>query len=272
MDIRPIGVFDSGIGGLTCLKELRELLPNEDIVYLGDTARVPYGTKSRDTIAQYARQDIAFLEKHDVKMILVACGTVSSVMETVKVFDKSAVELYSGVIHPAVKTAYEATENKRIGVIGTPATIRSGCYTEAIKRLDPGIKVVAKACPLFVPLVENGYTSADDQIARLVAQEYLEVMMKEKVDTLIMGCTHYPLLKEVFADIMGDSVALVSPGEEAAKYAASLMAEKGLLNESGKEASCKLYCTDSEELFRENATAFLGNGMHADITKCVLEQ
>lgn len=270
MDKRPIGVFDSGIGGLTCLKELRELLPCEDIVYLGDTARVPYGTKSRDTIAEYARQDIAFLERHDVKMILVACGTVSSVMETVKVFDKSRVQLYSGVIHPAVRTAYTATKNNRIGVIGTPATIRSGCYTEALKALKPDIEVFGKACPLFVPLVENGYTGVDNKITRLVAQEYLEIMLREEVDTLIMGCTHYPLLKDIFADIMGGSVTLVSPGEEAAKYASKLLSEKGLLNENKGEGSCELYCTDSEELFAENVAAFLGSGMNASITKCSL--
>lgn len=268
MDSRPIGVFDSGIGGLTCLKELSELLPGEDIVYLGDTARVPYGTKSRDTIAQYARQDIAFLERHDVKMILVACGTVSSVMESVRVFDKSAVELYSGVIHPAVKTACVATRIGRIGVIGTPATIRSGCYTAAIKAIDADIKVVGQACPLFVPLVENGYTSIDNKVTRLVAQEYLDIMMQEKVDTLIMGCTHYPLLKDIFADILGSGVTLVSPGEEAAKYAAKLLTEKELLNTGG--GKCELYCTDSEELFRENVSAFLGSGINADIKKCTL--
>lgn len=270
MSRRPIGVFDSGIGGLTCLKELKELLPNEDIVYLGDTARVPYGTKSRDTIAEYARQDIAFLEKHDVKMILVACGTVSSVMESVSVFDRSGVELYSGVIHPAVKAAYAATKNNRIGVIGTPATVRSGCYTEALRALRPDIRVFSKACPMFVPLVENGYTSVDSKVARLIAEEYLEVMIEERVDTLIMGCTHYPLLKDIFADILGSSVTLVSPGEEAAKYAAGLLREKKLLNESGEGGSCKLFCTDSEELFRENVEAFLGSGISAEIKKCSL--
>ncbi len=270
MNRNPIGVFDSGVGGLTCLEELRKLLPNEDIVYLGDTARVPYGTKSRETIACYARQDIAFLEKFDVKMILIACGTVSSVLMTENLFDGSRTELYSGVIYPAVKSAYAQTKNRRIGVIGTPATIRSGCYGRALRELCPDIKVVGKACPLFVPLVENGYTNVDNKVTRLVAEEYLDVMKKENVDTLIMGCTHYPLLKDIFADILGDRVSLISPGAEAARFAAKELMKRDLLNDREGEGSCKLFCTDSEELFSENVTAFLGNEVTAEISKCTL--
>lgn len=268
MNSQPIGVFDSGIGGLTCLKELKELLPNEDIVYLGDTARVPYGTKSRETIAEYARQDIAFLKRYDVKMILVACGTVSSVMETVPIFEGSGVELYSGVISPAVKAACVATKNGRIGVIGTPATIRSGCYTSALKAIHTDIQVFSRACPMFVPLVENGYTDDDNKVTTLIAQEYLEEMARENIDTLIMGCTHYPLLKGVFAKVLGGGVTLISPGAEAARYAARMLGEKDMLCGSG--GACRLYCTDSEELFAENVAAFLGSGINAEIKKCSL--
>lgn len=266
----PIGVFDSGVGGLTCLKELKKLLPNEDIIYLGDTARVPYGTKSRETIAEYARQDIAFLEKYNVKMILIACGTVSSVLMTEDLFAQSKTELYSGVIYPAVKSAFAATRNNRIGVIGTPATIRSGCYGKALRELGSDIKVVGKACPLFVPLVENGYTAKDNKVTRLVAEEYLEVMKKENVDTLIMGCTHYPLLKEVFADILGDKVTLVSPGAEVARHAAKVLMQKDMLSDRQPAGRCRLFCTDSEELFSENVSAFLGSDINAEISKCSL--
>ena len=267
---RPIGVFDSGIGGLTCLKELKELLPHEDIVYLGDTARVPYGTKSRETIAGYARQDIAFLKKFDVKLVLVACGTVSSVMESVPIFDGSGVENYSGVISPAVSAAVKATKNGRIGVIGTPATVRSQCYTNAIKSIDANIQVFSRACPMFVPLVENGYTDRENKVTRLVAEEYLSEMANENVDTLIMGCTHYPLLKDIFSDIMGSGVSLISPGAEAAKYALSLLTEKQLLSDKTSGGSCSLYCTDSEELFADNVAAFLGSDINASVKKCIL--
>lgn len=266
----PIGVFDSGVGGLTCLKELKKLLPNEDIIYLGDTARVPYGTKSRETIAEYAKQDIAFLEKYNVKMILIACGTVSSVLMTEDLFSKSNTELFSGVIYPAVKSAFAATRNNRIGVIGTPATIRSGCYGKALRELCTDIKVVGKACPLFVPLVENGYTDRENEITRLVAKEYLDVMIKEKVDTLIMGCTHYPLLKDVFEDILGDKVTLISPGAEVARHAVKVLMQRQLLCDKETEGVCRLFCTDSEELFSENVSAFLEDSINAEISKCSL--
>ncbi len=266
----PIGVFDSGIGGLTCLKELRRLLPSESFVYLGDTARVPYGTKSRETIALYAGQDIAFLKSHGVKMIIVACGTVSSVMEEIPIFEGSGVSLYSGVIRHAVSAAVNATVSGRVGVIGTPATIRSGCYERELQSLLPGVKVITKACPLFVPLVENGYTDRDNKVTRLVAEEYLANIKREKCDTLIMGCTHYPLLEQIVADIMGDGVKLISPGAEAAKYAAKLLEERDLLNKNSGPKICELYCTDSKELFSENVAAFLGGSENTRIFKCNL--
>ncbi len=270
MNNAAIGVFDSGVGGLTCVKELVRLMPNENIVYLGDTARVPYGSKSKELIAQYGRQDIKFLEQHNVKMVLVACGTVSSVLMTTPIFEGTSITEFSGVIYPAVHAACAATHNNRIGVIGTTATIRSGCYGKAIHEMKPDIKVVGKACPLFVPLVENGYTSPDNRVSTLVAQEYLEVMIREKVDTLILGCTHYPMLKDIIAGVMGDGVRLISSGAEVAKHAQKILAYNDALSDRKEEGTLELYCTDSVELFAENVDTFLGNNKNITISKCNL--
>lgn len=271
MNNSAIGVFDSGVGGLTCVDELRRLMPKENIVYLGDTARIPYGTKSRDTIYSYAKQDIAFLEQHDVKMILVACGTVSSVMMSMPVFEDSRTELKSGVVLPAAHAACGATKNKRIGVIGTSATIKSGSYGKVIREIMPDAKVVGMACPMFVPLVENGYTSKDCAPARFFAQEYLEIMKKENVDTLILGCTHYPHLSGLISDIMGQGVTLISSGAELAKYALNTLSYKDALCDRQQEGSLELYCTDSEELFRENVEKLMDKNLNAKISKCSLK-
>ncbi len=270
MNNAAIGVFDSGVGGLTCVKELARLMPNENIVYLGDTARVPYGTRSKEIIAQYGKQDIKFLEQHNVKMAIVACGTVSSVLITNPLFEGTAIKEYTGVLIPAVHAACAATRNNRIGVIGTAATIRSGGYGKAIHETKSDIKVVGKACPMFVPLVENGYTSADCKVSRLIAEEYLEVMKKEEVDTLILGCTHYPMLKDIIADIMGDGVKLISSGEEAAKYAQKVLSYNDLLTDREETGKIKLYCTDSEKLFSENVDGFLDKNMNIEISECNL--
>jgi len=269
MNNDAIGVFDSGIGGLTTVKELNLLLPNENIIYLGDTARIPYGTRSKETIFKYAKQDFAFLEQHKVKMIIVACGTVSAIMMSNPQITSS--KAFTGVLLPAVQAACGATRNGKIGVIGTPATIKSGSYGKAIRAIKPDVNVIGKACPLFVPLVENGYTSKDNQVARLVAQEYLEVMKKEKVDTLILGCTHYPLLREIISEIMGNNVTLISPGEEAARYASAILSEKELLNESDEIGSNQFFVTDSVDLFTENCVAYLGNDAKGNVSKCDLE-
>lgn len=269
MNNDAIGVFDSGIGGLTTVKELNKLLPNENIIYLGDTARIPYGTKSRETILKYAKQDIAFLEQHKVKMIIVACGTVSSIMmnNSIAPTDKP----FSGVLLPAVQTACGATRIGKIGVIGTSSTIKSGSYGKAIRAIRPDSIVIGKACPLFVPLVEYGYTDRYNEITVRVAKEYLEVMKKEKVDTLILGCTHYPLIRDIIADIMGDGVTLVSPGEEAGKYASAILSERELLTDRIEIGQNEFYVTDSIELFTENCEAFLGQNVKGTVSKCDLE-
>ena len=245
MNNAAIGVFDSGVGGLTCVEELVKLMPNENIVYLGDTARIPYGTRSRETIAEYAKQDIAFLEEHNVKMVLVACGTVSSVLMSNPLFEGSSISEYSGVVVPAVHAACAATKNNKIGVIGTSATIKSGSYGKVIREINPDIKVVGKACPMFVPLVENGYTAVDSVPARCIAEEYLAVMKKENVDTLILGCTHYPHLSNLISDIMGDRVTLISSGAELAKYALKTMSYNDSLCERSEQGTLEFYCTDS---------------------------
>ncbi|MBQ9375168.1 MAG: glutamate racemase [Ruminococcus sp.] len=270
MNNSAIGVFDSGIGGLTCVKELVKLLPNENIIYLGDTARVPYGTRSKEIIIEYSKQDIAFLEKYNVKMVLIACGTVSSVLVSNPLFEGTSISAYSGVIMPAVHTACAVTKNKKIGVIGTPATIKSGAYGKAIHSVNADIRVVGKSCPMFVPLVENGYTGRDCEVTKMIAREYLSVMKQEEVDTLIMGCTHYPMLKDIIGDIMGDKVNLISPGEEAAKYAKTVLAYNDQLSDRQEPGHLELYCTDSVSMFSENVEAFLGKNINGEIYKCNL--
>lgn len=263
----PIGVFDSGVGGLTAVKELIRLLPGEDIVYLGDTARVPYGTKSRETIVKYARQDFEFLKKFGVKMIVAACGTVSS---TVDESDFSDV-LYTGVIRPAVRAAVASTKNGRIGIIGTGATIRSKSYSNLINSIMPEAQVFEKACPMFVPLVENGYTGRDCLPCIEIAKEYLTPLKEAGVDTLILGCTHYPILSGVISDIMGSGVTLISSGGEAGRRAFEILNSNDLLNDSKKSGKITLYCTDSAELFKENAEHFLEGLDDIEVNSCSLE-
>ena len=201
-------------------------------------------------------------------MILIACGTVSSVLMTRKLFEHSSVNEYSGVIYPTVTAACAATRNNKIGVIGTPATIRSGCYGKAIREIRGDIKVYSKACPMFVPLVENGYTGLDCVQTRMFAEEYLEGMKKEGVDTLILGCTHYPMLASVISSVMGDNVRLISSGAEIAKYAERTLICSGQASEQEGQGKIELYCTDSEELFSENVETFLGRKDNISISTC----
>lgn len=263
----PIGVFDSGIGGLTAVKELVKLMPNEDIIYLGDTARVPYGTKSRETIRRYARQDFDFLRRFGVKMIIAACGTVSSTVED----GEFGGVLYTGVIRPAVDAAVSSTKNGRIGIIGTSATIRSGSYKNLIKSISPQTEVYEKACPMFVPLVENGYIGMECRPCVEIAREYLEPLRDAGVDTLILGCTHYPMLSDVIGEIIGGQVKLISSGGEAGRRAYKMLRESGLANDSENIGKTTLYCTDSVELFRENAEHFLMNLENIEIKGTVLD-
>jgi glutamate racemase len=265
MNDYAIGVFDSGMGGLTTVKELNIIMPNENIIYFGDTARIPYGSRSKETILKYARQDVEFLKTHKIKMIIAACGTVSSVVinNPIENLDLE----FTGVVIPACETACKVTKNKRVGVIGTSATIKSQSYVTTIKSIDDTIEVIGNACPLFVHLVENGYTDIDNKVTRLVAEEYLQPMKDFGVDTLIMGCTHYPIIKDIIADIMGDGVKLISPGAEAGRYAKDYLTKNNLLTKSTCKGVNEFYVSDSIELFEENAKNFLGHEIRGKVFK-----
>ena len=254
MDNRPIGVFDSGLGGLTGVRELRRRLPHENIVYFGDTGRVPYGSRSPETILQYARQDIAFLLSKDVKCIMAACGTVSSTYPAAEA-EKLPVP-YLGVVDAAAREAAFSTRNRRIGVIGTAATIRSRSYEKLLRQLVPGVEITAQACPLFVPLVENSRYRVGDCVVETVAREYLEPLKAEGIDTLILGCTHYPLLEEVVAKIMGPDVTLVDSGAQAARQLRdSLARHDSLCGE--RQGGITLYASDITGDFGALAPQFL---------------
>lgn len=270
MNNSAIGVFDSGMGGLTCFKELHSLMPNENIIYFGDTARLPYGTRSRETIMEYAAQDIAFMKKHDVKMIVAACGTVSSVVGIDKK-DADGIP-FTGVLLPTVQTACAKTRNGKIGVIGTSATIKSGSYAKAIRTIKPSLTVVGAACPLFVPLVESGFYERDNKVAQLVAEHYLEPLKKEGVDTLILGCTHYPIMQDVIADYMGENVEIISSGREAAKFACAYLTRHDMLAERDTNGEVIFYSSDSTEMFRENAESFLGGKIKGKVEKVETEE
>ena len=257
MDNRPIGVFDSGLGGLTAVRELRRILPGEDIVYFGDTGRVPYGTRGRDIIIQYARQDIAFLLSKNVKYIIAACGTVSS---TYPAEEAAALPVpYSGVVQAAAQVAAAATRNGRVGVIGTPATIRSGSYETRLRALCPGVQIFKRACPMFVPLVENGYVNDGNPVARLLIEEYLTDIRAAGVDTLILGCTHYPLLKKMIGEFVGDGVRLIDPGRITADVLKDTLAETGLAaGPRPQGGQARYYVSDTAEGFQASADLFLG--------------
>lgn len=265
-----IGVFDSGLGGLSAVKEFMHVLPNEKIIYFGDTGRVPYGTRSRDAIKKYAFQDAHFLLENNVKMIVAACGTVSSVAGA-QLEEKLPVP-YTGVVNPTVYTAVRKTKNGKIGVIGTPATVNSHSYRERIHKLNPELEVFEQACPLFVPLVENGIISRDDQITRLVVRRYLGELKEQGVDALILGCTHFPLLSDAISDYMGEGVELIDSGRETAIYAAKVLGEQGLLCGDGEVKTPDFYVSDTPDGFKNVAGLFLGRDMEYNVTQIDIEQ
>lgn len=257
MDNRPIGVFDSGVGGLTVARALMHLLPGEDIVYFGDVGRVPYGTRSRETIRRYAGEDMRFLQGQGVKLMVAACGTVSSVV-TPDMTDPLGIP-YTGVIAPTAKAAAAATKNRRVGIIGTAATVHSGSFVRALKALDDGILPISAPCPLFVPLVENGYIADDDPVTTLVAQQYLQPLREADIDTLILGCTHFPLLYGLIGRIMGPKVTLIDAGAETARHVVALLDAQGLRS-SRKQGGCtQYYISEQTDTFAETAQKFLGN-------------
>lgn len=265
-DNRPIGVFDSGLGGLTAFKELRRLLPHEDIIYFGDTGRLPYGTKSKETIIRYASQDVAFLLQHQVKMVIAACGTVSSNIP--ENFAESVPVPFTGVVSHACAAACSATKSGHIGVIATPATIKSGAYEKHIHFLSPDIKVTSAHCSLFVPLVESGFIQRDNPVTKLVAEQYLSPLRDAGIDVLILGCTHYPLLSDVIGDFMGNSVTLIDSGRAAAVFSRDFLSSRQMLASPEKgSGSNHFFVSDSIEGFSEIASVFLGEAIHGEVSR-----
>ena len=254
LQTKPIGVFDSGVGGLTVVRALMTRLPHENIVYFGDTARVPYGSKSPQVVREYAAQDTEYLVRHNVKMIVVACNTVSSVaLEIVQKHSKVPVV---GVIMPGARAAVESTKKKRVGVIGTLGTIASNAYTNAIRLLDETVTVVSQPCPLFVPLAEEGWT--DHRATELIAAEYLFPLKLQKIDTLVLGCTHYPILRDVIARVLGDGVGLIDSGDAVAADVDGVLIEKQMKNPSSEKANVQFFVSDIPHKFTEIGERFLG--------------
>lgn len=265
-----IGVFDSGLGGLSAVKEFLHVLPNEKIIYFGDTGRVPYGTRSRSTIKKYAFQDAEFLLKHNVKMVVAACGTVSSVAG--KELEEALPVPYTGVVNPTAFSAAKITKNGKIGIIGTSATISSHSYKQRLQKLNPDFEVFEQACPLFVPLVENGIIDRNDKITQLTVERYLSELKQNGIDTLILGCTHYPLLKDAVSDFMGEGVTLVDSGCETALYAAKILKEQSLLNDDEGTKNPEFYVSDTPDGFESVAGLFLGRDMEHTVTQIDIEQ
>jgi glutamate racemase len=253
-DPAPIGVFDSGIGGLTVVHELMRQLPHESIVYFGDTARVPYGNKGPETVQRYSREIADFLEARGVKAIVVACNTATAHALPMLRAERRVPVI--GVVEPGARAAVATTTGGEIGVIGTAGTIRSGAYDRAIHALRPDAQVVARPCPLFVPLVEEGWT--DHAAARLVAREYLAPIEAAHVDTLVLGCTHYPLLKPLLHEILGPDVRLIDSAEETAAETARVLAARGLTAPPDATPRYQFVCSDEPSRFRELGERFLG--------------
>lgn len=263
-DNRPIGVFDSGLGGLTVAREIIKLMPNEDIVYFGDTGRVPYGTRSCETIIKYAKQDESFLLSKNVKMIIAACGTVSSVASCTG--DLLPVPFIEVVSH-AAKQAVLVTQNKRIGVIGTSATVASNSYKTKILELMPEAQVYQNDCPLFVPLVEAGWIGSNDEVTLETARRYLAPLKEQNVDVLIMGCTHYPVITDIIRNVMGDGVTLVNNGEFTAKAVLKYLADNDMQNCSGNTAKHEYYVSDRTESFSKTASILMGNSIVENVER-----
>lgn len=253
---KPIGVFDSGVGGLTVAREIMRQLPNERLVYFGDTARVPYGSKSKETITRYSRQIIRFLQEKGVKAIVVACNTASA-LALPQIRTELAIPII-GVVKPGAKVAAETTVNGRIGVIGTEATIGSQVYTRVIHEYNPEAEVIGKPCPLFVPLVEEGWRK--DPITEEIARRYLASFQSSGIDTMIMGCTHYPLLRSTLRGILGESVTLVNPAYETAQSLKSLLVEQDMMNDglgAADNPKYQFYVSDAADKFKEFANTIL---------------
>jgi len=255
-----IGVFDSGIGGLTVLQKIIELLPKENTIYLGDTARAPYGTKSVETVLRYSFENSEFLVEKGVKLLVVACNTSTAIaLDRLR----SSLEVpVIGVIEPGATKALDVTKNKKIGVIGTEATIQSGAYTKALRAKDLKVEVYSRACPLFVPLVEEGWT--DNAVVEMTVKVYLGSLKQSGIDTLILGCTHYPLLKKAVRKFLGDTVCLVDSAEEIAKEVGSVLKKDSLVRKNG-DGSHSFFVTDAPDRFVKVGQRFLGEKVESAV-------
>lgn len=268
MNNNCIGVFDSGLGGLTTVKKIMEELPNENIIYFGDTSRLPYGTRSDETIVKYVRSDIKFLQSFNVKTIVIACGTASSV--ALPIVRKEIDTPIIGVVGATVNASIAATKNKKIGIIGTSGTINSGSYEKLINEIDPEINTYSQSCPLFVSLVENGHFNT--KVTKLVIEEYLSDIKSEGVDTLILGCTHYPLLKIAINEFMGGNVKLIDSGAETAKYLKTYFAENQLHSNKIDENQYQYYVSDNIDGFIKLGGTFLQREINGQVRKIDIEK
>ncbi len=268
----PIGIFDSGIGGLTVVKELIKLLPKENLVYFGDTARVPYGTRSVKLIKQYALEDAAFLEQFDIKILIIACNTASAV--AVDLLKSALIIPVTGVIEPVVSAALNISKKKRIGVIGTTATISSQAYNKQIHSQEPDVLVYGQPCPLLVSLVEEGWV--DDEITRLTIRKYLEPLLQKEIDTIILGCTHFPVIKELIQDETGPEITLIDSGQETAKVVKKMLDNMEIEANNKSDGSFKCYVSDIPDKFDEVGTRFLGepviNAKRVDFDNFLIEK
>lgn len=255
MDKRPIGIFDSGLGGLSAVKAMFKYMPNEDIIYFGDTGRVPYGTRSEKIIEQYAKEDISFLEKFGCKLIIAACGTVSS---TAKNAISAVKEPFIEVVTPAAIAAAKATKNNCIGVMGTSATINSKAFVKAIEKINPDISVTGVSCPLLVSLVENNSIDSDNKLAYEMISRYIKPLIDNGVDTIILGCTHFPHLAPVVSQVAGADITLIDTGHEAVLAARATLEKNNLLNDCSHNGTAKYYITDKTQNFSDTANTLLG--------------
>lgn len=259
-----IGVFDSGLGGLTAARQLRHLMPSENIIYFGDTARVPYGGRSRDTLLKYARQDMHFLRQFNLKAVVIACGTVSSncLRELRAENDLPII----GVVEPAVEAAVRATQNGRVGIVATLASVSSGAYERHFQQVAPDIQLYSKACPLFVPLVEEGRCHVGDIVIETVAEDYLCELREQGIDTLVLGCTHYPLIAPVIEKILGSGVTLIDAGAESAKATRALLTAQDALA-TRERGESYYYTSDRVDGFARLASLFLGEDITGQVEK-----
>jgi glutamate racemase len=255
----PIGVFDSGVGGLTVFRAIERRLPAESLIYLGDTARIPYGTRSSETVRRYALEDAAFILSRKVKAIVIACNTASAIAADLLV-SRSPVPVL-GVIEPGARLAAEKTRAGYVGVIATEGTVASGAYEKAMLRARSGLEIISRACPLFVPLAEEGWVN--HSVTRQVAEEYLAELKASRVDTLVLGCTHYPILRPVIEEVMGDRVVYIDSGEAVAEELAQLLKERGLAREDDRARREEFFVTDSAARFRRVAELFLGRPLES---------